>query len=319
MTLLLQTLVFGVVQGSTTALLGVGLVAVHRATRVVNFAHGAMATVATYIFATLVDHGSRGLVAVVVAAAAGAALGLLVDLLVMRPLAARPALTRTVATLGVLYALQGLVLTLWGGTGRSVPPLFPSGGLIIAGLAVSWAQVGVVASALALTLVLGAASVRSRLGTSMRAVADDPEAAEISGIRVEAVRAAGWALGGATGAVAGVLLAPSLGLDSYTLTLLVIAGLSAAMTGRLDSLPLALAGGLGIGVATELVRTYAQRWFGAGPSWINLAGVGDAVALLWLIGLLLMWAARGTSGLGQEPESSPSQGGGSARPLGART
>jgi branched-chain amino acid transport system permease protein len=301
MTLLAQTLVFGLVQGATLALLGAGLVAVHRGTRVVNFAHGAMATVATYVFATLLDRDIAGWLAALLAALFGCALGLAVDMLVMRPLRDRPPLTRTVASLGVLYALQGVTLTLWGGTGRSLPPLFRGGGFSVAGLVVSWSQVGVVATALTLTAALGLVYSRTRLGVAIRAVADDAEAAALSGVRVEQVRAVSWAIGGLTGAVAGVLLAPTLGLDSYTLTLLVIAGLAAALTGRLESLGLALAGGLGLGVLTELVRTYTQRWAGADvPGWINLPGVGDAVSVLWILGLLVAWSVSSTAGVAAE-------------------
>ena len=298
MTLFAQTLVFGIVQGATIALLGAGIVAVHRGTRVVNFAHGAMATVATYVFATLLDRALAVWLAALVAALFGGALGVAVDALVMRPLHDRPALTRTVASLGVLYALQGLVLTLWGGTGRSVPPLFAAGGFTVGGLVVSWSQVGVVATALLLAAGLGVFYARTRLGVAIRAVADEPESAELSGIHVERVRAVSWAIGGMTGAVAGVLLAPTLGLDSYTLTLLVIAGLAAALTGRLESLALALAGGLGIGILTALARTYTQRWAGGDvPSWINLPGVGDAVSVLWILGLLLAWVVTGSAGV----------------------
>jgi branched-chain amino acid transport system permease protein len=301
MTLFAQTLIFGVVQGATLALLGAGLVAVHRGTRVVNFAHGAMATVATFVFATLLDRNLSGWLAALLAAVAGGGIGLAVDALVMRPLRDRPALTRTVASLGVLYALQGIVLTVWGGTGRSVPPLFSTGGFTVAGLVVSWSQVGIVATALALTAGLGIFYSRTRLGVAIRAVADEPESAELSGVRVERVRAVSWAIGGVTGAVAGVLLAPTLGLDSYTLTLLVIAGLAAALTGRLESLGLALVGGLGLGILTELVRTYSQRWAGSSaPSWINLSGIGDAVSVLWILGLLLVWVASGSRGLSTE-------------------
>jgi len=298
--LLLATLVLGVVQGSVNALLGAGVVAVYRGTGVINFAHGAMAMMSTYVFATLVDHHAPSLLgiplALVLAVLVGIALGVAVDVLVMRPLARQSQLVRIIATLGVLYVLQSLAIIAFGGATRSVPQLFPSGGHSLGPVDISDNEIGILVVAALIAVVVTLFYYRTRFGTAIRAVSNSREAATLVGIRVKWVTAASWALGGATGAVAGVLVAPSLGLNSYILTLLVIQAFAAALTGRLENLALALAGGLGLGVATSLASTYLQQWLAAHPvSWINIGNVGNGISFLWIVALLLLWRRPATT------------------------
>ena len=300
MELLLATLVLGVVQGSVNALLGAGVVAVYRGTGVINFAHGAMAMVSTYVFVSMVDHHAPSFLgiplAAVVAVIVGIILGVLVDVVVMRPLARQSQLVRIIATLGVLYMLQSFAILVWGGATRNVPAMFPGGGHSLGPIDVSWNEIGIVLTAVALALAITAFYHRTRFGTAIRAVSNSRDAATLSGIRVKWATAASWALGGATGAVAGILVAPSLGLNTYILTLLVIQAFAAALTGRLENLTLALAGGLGLGVVTLLVTTYVQRWFGGTQlSWLNLGNLGDGIAFVWIIALLVAWRRPATT------------------------
>jgi branched-chain amino acid transport system permease protein len=298
--LLLATLVLGVVQGAVNALLGMGVVAVYRGTGVINFAHGAMAMVSTYVFATLLDHHAPSFLgiplAAVVAVLVGIALGVVVDVIVMRPLARQSALVRIIATLGVLYVLQSLAIIAWGGATRAVPQLFPAGGHAVGPVDVSDNEIGIVVVAVLIAVAVTLFYHRTRFGTAIRAVSNSREAATLSGIRVKWVTAASWALGGATGAVAGMLVAPSLGLNSYILTLLVIQAFAAALTGRLESMALALAGGVGLGVLTSVVGTYLEQWLAGHPlSWVNIGNLGNGIAFVWIIALLLAWKRPATT------------------------
>ncbi len=308
MQLLLATLVLGVVQGAVNALLGAGIVAVYRGTGVINFAHGAMAMVSTYVFATLVDHHAPSLLgiplAALIAVAVGIALGVLVDVLVMRPLARQSALVRIIATLGVLYILQSFALMVWGGATRGVPQLFPLGGHGLGPVDLSNNEIGIVLIAVALAALITAFYYRTRFGIAIRAVSNSRDAATLVGIRVKWVTAASWALGGATGAVAGMLVAPSLGLNSYILTLLVIQAFAAALTGRLENMALALAGGLGLGVITAVASTYVEQWLATHPlDWINIGNIGQGISFLWIVALLLAWRRPATR-LGAAPGGS---------------
>jgi branched-subunit amino acid ABC-type transport system permease component len=298
--LLLATLVLGVVQGAVNALLGAGIVAVYRGTGVINFAHGAMAMVSTYVFVTLADHHAPSFLGIpsafVLAVLAGIALGVVVDVVVMRPLARQSQLVRIIATLGVLYMLQSLAIIAWGGATRGVPQLFPLGGHAVGPVDLSNNEIGILLVAVLLAVLLTLFYHRTRFGTAIRAVADSRDAATLSGIRVKWVTAASWALGGATGAVAGILVAPSLGLNSYILTLLVIQAFAAALTGRLENLALALAGGVGLGVVTAVASTYLEQWLASHPlSWINVGNIGNGIAFVWIIVLLLAWRRPATT------------------------
>lgn len=296
--LIFGAVVFGLAQGGAIALLGGGIVTVYRGSGVPNLAQGAMAMFATYIAVGVAGgtgvHPARSLLLGALAGIiAGTALGVLVDRVAMRPLVGRPPIVRMTATLGVLYILVSLSQLIWGATTRSAPSLFGGGGHRIGTVVISNDSIGVALVALALAVGLGFFYQRTRLGTAIRAVADDREIAGLGGIRVQWVGSVCWALGGAAAAIAGILLSPTLGLNSFILTLLVIQALAAALTGRLQHLLPTLLGGVGIGVLTALVRAILEQVTASSPpTWINLTDVQDGVALAWMIGAILWWRRR---------------------------
>lgn len=305
--LILGALVFGLAQGGAIALLGAGIVTIHRGSGVLNLAQGALAMFATYIAVAIAGgsgtHAARPLLlGALVGVLAGAALGVLVDRVAMRPLVGRPPVVRMTATLGVLYILVSLAQLAWGATTRSMPSLFGAGGHRIGTVVISNDTIGVGLVALVLALGLGFFYQRTRLGTAIRAVADSREVAGLGGIRVQWVGSVCWALGGAVAAIAGILLSPTLGLNSFILTLLVIQALAAALTGRLQHLMPTLLGGVGIGVLTALTRALLEHVTAASPpAWINLTDVQDGIALLWMVAALLVWRRRSRDAGGQTP------------------
>ena len=300
MGLIVGTLVFGLAQGGAIALLGAGIVAIHRGSRVVNLAHGAFGMFATYIFASVLGATNQDpapgllLIALLCGCAAGAGLGLLTDAVVMRRLSSRPATVRMVATLGMLYILLSLAQLVFGAGTRSVPSVFGAGNHRIGVVVLTNDVLGIAVLALLLSVALGIFYQRTRLGTTIRAVADSRQTAALGGIRVDRVSAVSWAIGGATAGLAGIVLAPSTGLNSYILTLLVIQALAAAITGRLQHLLPTLAGGVAIGVVTAFAREYLDQLTSSSPpAWINISAIQDGIALLWMIGAVLAWRERG--------------------------
>ena len=300
MGLIIGTLVFGLAQGGAIALLGAGIVAIHRGSRVVNLAHGAFGMFATYVFATVLggnaQHPSALSVAVAFAlgCACGAGLGLLTDWAVMRRLASRPATVRMTATLGMLYVLLSLAQLLFGAGTRSVPSVFGAGNHRIGLVVLTNDVLGIAVLALLLSVLLGMFYQRTRIGTTIRAVADSRQTAALGGIRVDRVGALSWGIGGATAALAGIVLAPSTGLNSYILTLLVVQALAAALTGRLQHLLPTLVGGVAIGVITAFAREYLDQLTSASPpAWVNVSAIQDGIALLWMIGAVAAWRQSG--------------------------
>jgi branched-subunit amino acid ABC-type transport system permease component len=302
MGLIIGTLVFGLAQGGAIALLGAGIVAIHRGSRVVNLAHGAFGMFATYCFASVLganeQHPSaaRLAVAFIGGCAAGALLGLVTDRVVMRRLALRPATVRMVATLGMLYILLSLAQLVFGAGTRSVPSVFGTGNHRVGLVVLTNDVLGIAVLALLLSVALGLFYQRTRLGTTIRAVADSREEAALGGIRVDRIGSLSWAIGGATAGLAGIVLAPSTGLNSYILTLLVVQALAAALTGRLQHLLPTLVGGVAIGVLTAFAREYLDQLTASSPpSWVNVSAVQDGIALLWMIGAVTVWRQAGRS------------------------
>ncbi|MEU9184454.1 branched-chain amino acid ABC transporter permease/ATP-binding protein [Streptomyces sp. NPDC048484] len=240
----------GLSVGSAAALTGIGLVVTHRATGVLNFAHGAIAMVCAYLLRQLTVEWDwpLALAAPLTLLVVAPAIGVALERFVFRPLSVLggdPAQT-LVASIGVFVLLVGGAALVWGPGARSDTPALVS--------ADPWGQ-------LAVTLVLAAgvgAVIRwTRFGRELRAVVDDRSLAALGGVDADRVAAAGWAFGSFTAGLTGVLLAPYVRLDPYGLPLLVMEVMAVAVAARMRSLPVAVVVALGIGVAqSQLTRLH---------------------------------------------------------------
>jgi branched-chain amino acid transport system permease protein len=251
---LVLALLEGIASGLVLALTALGLSLVFGVMRIVNVAHGEfymLGAVLTWYASSI--SGSFGL-AVVAAPLAVGALALVVDRCVLRPIRYAPGAT-IVATIGLLYIIQQLVLTVYGPYARPVaPPLsfrveFPWFGysgykLVVAGLA-------------ALLLTATWSIVRgTTLGLYMRATQQDREIAVAFGVPVERVYAATFALGAVLAALAGALVVPIqqahylMGLDALLLSFMVV------IIGGLGSLRGSLIAAMLIGLTDGLVSVF---------------------------------------------------------------
>jgi branched-subunit amino acid ABC-type transport system permease component len=251
----------GVTVGSAAALSGIGLVVCYRATGVLNVAQGAIAMVIAYLLrqTVVVWHWPRALAVPCCLLLFAPGLGVLLDVLVFRPLQRRRAGTgeTLVAGLGVFVLLIGAAYLAWGPTPRAdSPALLPHTGLAsVDGLDLSLDTVAEPATVLLLALGLGAVTRWTRFGTSLRAVVDDRRLAELGGLDADMVSSVGWAFGSFSAGLTGVLLAPGLQLDPYGLPLLVMETMAVAILAGLRSLPLTIAAALGLGIAqSELTQ-----------------------------------------------------------------
>ncbi|MEW2445711.1 ABC transporter permease subunit [Micromonospora marina] len=282
MDIYLQLLVLGLVTGSVYALSAAGIILAYRASAVVNFAHGAIGTLGGYLMWTFAQRWGwptpAGLTAAV---AATGVVGLLAYLLVVRPLSRTSTLNGVVGTLAVHLVVQQVILIVFGSE-LQVPPSFLPDGVLSAGrIAVGVDQVVIVATAIGLTTALWAGYRWTRFGLATSAVAENPRALEALGHRPGLVRAANWTVAGAVTGAAGVVLAPTLQLSPGYFTTILIPTLAAAMLGRMRSFPLALAGGLTLGVLqAECARL------------LPYYGISDAIPFVVIVVLL---AVRGST------------------------
>ena len=278
--------IVGLTAGAVYSLAGVGLVLTYRTSGLLNFAQGAVATVSAYLFYTLyVQHGVSWPVAALVSIiGVGVVVGFAMEL-IARKLQGAALAVSVASTVGLLLLIEAAVDLIYGtDVIRQVPVFFPSGGFTIAGAPIQWSDVITVLIAVALTAGLSALLKFTRLGMATRAVVEDADLLDSSGLNPAAVRRVAWILGSSLAATSGVLFAPLLPLSSVQLTLLVVASFGAAAIGGFRSLPLTFAGGLVIGVLASL----ATKYFTAGL----LAGVSPAMPFLVLFLVLLVAPKR---------------------------
>ena len=268
--------VIGITLGGIYALAAIGLVLIYRVSGVLNFAQGAVSMFSAF-FAYQVSTvmGAPALVGLLAAIVVGGALGYVIERLTIRPLAGRSALSKVVVTIGWLLVLQTAAGLIWGQTAYHRPvELVPITGFTFPGtsVVVGWDEFTTIVVALGLAFGTAALLRWTTFGTSMRAVADDPEAARLWGIDVNRVMAVSWIAGSAMGAIAGVLITPRINFDPISLTIVVIDAFAAALIGRLTSLPWTVAGAMFLGLAETYPRIFSSN-----------AGAGDAVTFVLVL------------------------------------
>jgi branched-chain amino acid transport system permease protein len=262
--------VAGLAAGAIYALLGLGIVLVHRACGVVNVAQGGLATLSALVCSSLIGHGWAFWPAfgatVVLSFAGGAA----VHAVLVRPLQDGPLLAASVLTAGLLLAVDGLDRWIWGASPRPFERPFSRTSLSFAGLTAGRRELGVFALGVGAALLLGLV-LRGRLGLGLRAAAANPAAARYAGVPVRALTTTAWGLAAAVGAVAGVLAAPLFGLDPAMLRTSLLYALAVAAVAGLGSLLVVLPAGLALGVAVELLGRHAHWLHGGLPPVLGLA------------------------------------------------
>jgi branched-chain amino acid transport system permease protein len=248
----------GISFGMVYAAVGLSLVLIWRATRVLNFAQGGMAMITTFIALSVIHATGSYWIGFVAALGAGLVLGTVIERLVIRPVENKPPLNAVIVTIGLLIFLEGLAGIIYGGQFRSFPAAFSITGLKVGSsqIALSRNDLFVTASVLAAALLLAAVFRYTPAGLRMRAAAFQPDVARLLGVRVGRVLTLGWALAGLIGALAGVLVSPSIFLYPNSMDSIFVLGFTAAVLGGLDSPFGAVVGGLALGVLLSYVGGY---------------------------------------------------------------
>jgi branched-chain amino acid transport system permease protein len=254
----MQQVVSGLAQGSIYASLALALVLIYRATDVLNFAQGEMATFTTYVAWSLMDHGFSfwpAFAATLVVAFVG---GAAVERVLIRPVEHRPEIVIVIVTIGLLIALNGLTGWIWGPEVKAFDSPFPLRTVDVGGVTISLQDLGVLAVCLVTVALLWAFFRFTTLGLVMRAVANSQESSRLMGVRVGWMLALGWGLAAVLGAVAGMMAAPALTLDPNLMLVVLIYAFAAAVLGGIDSPVGAVVGGLLLGVVINLLGTYVD-------------------------------------------------------------
>ncbi len=322
----------GIVVGSIYALYGLGLTVVYKATRVPNFAQGAIGTTVAFVFykvwggsgvrLAVREHsgfyfqipflGSHSWAhfafhppalpawaAFIVAMAVAAGLGLIVAR-VMRPFSRATTITLMIVSFGIWAVVEGLDYNTFSGYSTNVHSLIPldkSTTHIVHGFNFNNEQLMIIAVTVALAGAVAAFFRYTHLGVAIRAVADDRQVSQLLGINADTVSKVSWVLGSMLAGIAGILITPVIGLDLSVLTGLIVFGFIAALFGGFRSLIGTLAGGLMLGVVEQLVIASPLSKVSSLPP------LQDVVAFVVIVVLLMLRPKWIFSGIRVDEES----------------
>jgi len=277
---ILRFAILGLGMGASYALIAQGIVVVQRGSRVLNFASAAVGMFSAYIFYQLWPQVLPWPLALAASLVAAAILGVTTYALLIRRARRSPGVVRIVLTLALMVLLVEVAVLLWAPTGqvRSVPSIVPVSPVeVLPGITVGSDRLYLAAIAVALTAVLAAVQRWTRFGLATTAVAEDPVTASALGYSPDLIAAANWALGSALASLAATLIAPIAGLDASALSLMIVPALAAALVGNFESYPLALTGGMGIGILQAEIGRFVSS-----PGW------GASAPLLIIVGVLVL-------------------------------
>ncbi len=262
-TLLLQFLVTGAGTGCVYGLVAIGFCVIYNASGIVNFAQGSFVMLGGVVTYSLWHALHLPLaVAALGAIIVSVALGVLTDLLVVRPLWHRRAtmFVMILATLAVQIVVERLTLIVVGDAPMSLPPILSRGPIHLGPIVLDTQVAFIFAVSLLLVAGLRLFFTRTATGRAMRACSIDRDAAALLGIPVSRLVAVGFALSAAIGAIAGILVTPTQ-YTAYNLGVpFAISGFIAAILGGFGNPFGAFLGGLMLGI-TQSLATVA---FGAG-------------------------------------------------------
>jgi branched-chain amino acid transport system permease protein len=286
-----QQVVSGLASGGIYASLALALVIVYRSSGVINFAQGEMATFATYLAWTFLQHGIPFWPAFALTLAIAFAGGVALERVVIRPVEGRPVLAVVILTIGLLILVNGATFWIWGGALKPFPSPFSTRPVHVGSAAFSIQDLGIVGVSLASVALLTLFFRFTKLGLGLRAAAVNPEESRLVGVRVGWMLALGWGLAAALGAVSGMMVAPVVFLDPNMMQGVLLYAFAAAVLGGLASPVGAVVGGLALGVVLNLLGTYVST-FGGQMRLVGGLGVILVVLLIRPTGLFGRTAVR---------------------------
>lgn len=273
-----QQLVNGVQIGSVYALVAIGYTMVYGIAKMINFAHGDIIMVGSYV--ALLFFQSSGLPAwgvIAATAAVSALLGVSIERLAYKPLRGGSRMSALITTIGVSLMLQNGFLLIFGSSPKPFPNHFTGEGFTLGGVTVSRLTAITLVVTVMLMVLLTLFVSRTRVGKAMRAVSEDQGAAQLMGINIDTSISITFAIGSALAAVAAVLYSSTYPLiNPYMGSMLGLRAFIAAVIGGIGVIPGAMIGGFIIGIAEALIKRYIS------------SAMADAIVFALLIVVLLV-------------------------------
>ena len=258
MTLFLEYLVVGLVEGFIIATLAFAIVFLVKSTGFVNFAQGAMSTLAAFVVYELYLRLHNTAEALVLGLLITVAFSAGFFLLVIRPRASEDHLNMLMRTVGIYLLIEAFINLVWSvGQPFSLPQIFPATSAFeLAGVVVSWNSVWTVLVTIALMALFVGFFKFTNLGLLFVGFADNAAVARLLGTRIRLLGLVAWMIAGILGIVVGVLIEPSTFLTTTMTDPILLFAFAAAVIGGLNSLTGAVIGGVVMGLADVLLTAY---------------------------------------------------------------
>jgi len=251
-----QMIISGIALGAIYGLVALGIVLVHKATGILNFAHGEMVMVTTFVALSLLGFGLPYWLAVLLTLAFAAVFGLAVETVLVRKLIGAPLLSTALVCLGLFLILGDVAVWIWGKDPHMFPSPFSEKPFIFGDVIISPADIGPIVVCGILSLGLFLFFRLTKIGVAMQATMDNQTAARLMGIPIKRMFALSWMLATVVAAIAGLLIAPIIFLHFTFMQSILHFAFAAAVLGGINSLHGAMIGGVILGIVTNLVGVY---------------------------------------------------------------
>lgn len=250
-----QALLNGLFLGSLFTLVALGLTLVYGVMEIPNFAHAGVMVLAAYTTWSVANVGAPFLLAAAAGIVVAGILSVLTEVLAYRWIRNNPAAAPAIA-LGLLLILQNTALVIWGGEGKALNTPWDTWTVQLGNLAVSGVKVVVVITAAVAVTVLALVLNRTPLGRSIRAVAQDREAAALLGVSVKQQYVLAFLLAGLLGGLAAIVFAPTFQVSPFMADSLLLSAFVVVVVGGLGSVMGAVIGGMALGLVESLGATF---------------------------------------------------------------
>lgn len=249
--------------GSIYAIIALGYTMVYGIAKMLNFAHGDVIMIGSYVcFFAVTRYSMNPIIGVLLAVVICTLLGITIEKLAYKPLRSAPSLAVLITAIGVSYFLQNTAQLLWTPNPKVFNSIVGNGSIQLGGLSVSYVTILTIAACVAIMIVLTTFINKTKMGKAMRAVSEDKGAAQLMGIDVNRTISTTFAIGSGLAAIAGVLLCSAYPtLTPTTGAMPGIKAFTAAVFGGIGSIPGAFLGGLLLGIIENLAKAYISTQF----------------------------------------------------------
>ena len=331
-----EPILFGLGNGSIIAALAIGLVVAYRASGVINFGHGAIATYVVYVYVSLNDTGQYPIPplpnplvlisfffdteivdiptmvdlggpmgkgsSMVIALLTAALLGLIAHYAVFRPLRYAPVLAKVVASVGIMLFLQAAVVIRFGSRAKSAEPIFPNEPVDFLGVRLGQDRFWLLGTVILVTAVLWAVFKFTKFGIATRASAENERFTTLLGFNADLQAGVSWVLASVLAGLMGILVAPITGVTPQLFTVLLISSLGAALLGRMSSFVIAAIAGVGLGIVDQQLFRLEFEW-----EWLPDIGMRQALPFIVIALAMIIFGetlpSRGALTVARLPEA----------------